>query len=519
MNRSQDSPSRLKEIAGILARHELVKGITPQKLVAILEDMGPTFVKLGQILSSRPDVLPRDYCQALEKLRSQAAPMPFEEVKATVEASLGLKLEEAFPRFAPQPLGSASIAQAHEARLADGTRVVVKVQRPGIYDTMARDIKLLQRALGLLDRIGGGTEVVDLNKVLDEMWTVAQEEMNFLTEAGNAQTFYRLNQAYEGVSCPRVYPAYSTQQVLTMEYIDGLSIAETDKLRSSGADISELGRRLADNYVKQIVEDGFFHADPHQGNIRIRGGEIVWIDLGMMGRLSGRYQALIGKAIQAVAGHDVALLKDVVLQLGAVKGRVNHVRLYADIDDMLTRYAAMDLGQMDLAQVLQSLMDLAGTHGISMPAGLSMLARGLATIEGVVAQVSPDINVLEVAKARVRDTLMENVNWQEELRRAAGTLYDSGKKSIAIPALASDLMRMATRGQLNVNLTHSASDDLSRAAAALLNRLCLCLLAGFLLLAAALLLAFEKTLPGCLFAAAGVLAALRAFWGELRRKR
>lgn len=519
MNRTQDSRSRLKEIAGILSRHEVVKGMTPQKLVAILEDMGPTFVKLGQILSSRPDLLPASYCQALEKLRSQASPMPFEEVKAMVEASLGLPLDEAFPRFASQPLGSASIAQVHEARLADGTRVVVKVQRPGIYDTMSRDIKLLKKALGLLDRIGGGTEVVDLNMVLDEMWTVAQEEMNFLTEAGNAQTFYRLNQSFEGVSCPRVYPAFTTQQVLTMEYIDGLGIAETGKLRAAGQDPGELGKRLADNYVKQIVEDGFFHADPHQGNIRIRDGEIVWIDLGMMGRLSGRDQALIGKAIQAVASHDVNLLKDVVLQLGAVKGRVNHVRLYADIDDMLTRYAAMELGQMDLSQVLQSLMDLAGAHGIAMPAGLSMLARGLATIEGVVAQVSPDINVLEVAKARVRDTLLEHVNWQEELRHTAKTLYDSGKKSIAIAALVSDLMRMTTRGQLNVNLTLSASDDMKWSAHLLVNRLCLCLLAGLLLLSAALLLAAGKPLPGCLFAAAGLLLALRAFWRELRRKR
>ena len=280
-----ENRQRLMEIMEVVRRHEITRGITPEKLCAIVEDLGPTFIKLGQILSMRSDILPKEYCQALTKLRSQVAPMPYEQVVSIVESSYGRPLEEVFSSFDPQALGSASIAQAHAAVLKSGENVVVKVQREGIHDIMSRDIMLLKQACKLLKYtpVGG---LVDFNQVLDEMWLVAQEEMNFQTEAANLEKFHKLNEEVNFVASPTLFREYTTTHVLVMERIDGYAIDDHEKLTQAGYDLAEIGAKLADNYVKQIMEDGFFHADPHPGNLRVRDGKIVWLDMGMMGSLS-----------------------------------------------------------------------------------------------------------------------------------------------------------------------------------------------------------------------------------------
>lgn len=262
MNRRQsdgENKARLKEITEVLLRHEIVRGVTPEKLRRILEDLGPTYVKLGQILSMRSDMLPGAYCKELSRLRSSVAPMPFAQVKRIVEEAYGRRLGEIFSSFDERALGSASIAQVHAATLATGERVVVKVQRQGIYDTMSRDIALLHRAVRVL-KYTGASELVDFNKVLDEIWAVAQQEMNFLTEAANLEEFRQLSEEVAFVTCPKLYRAYTTTQVLVMEFIDGYGVDEKQRLLDAGYDLSEIGRKLADHYVKQVVDDGFFQS-------------------------------------------------------------------------------------------------------------------------------------------------------------------------------------------------------------------------------------------------------------------
>lgn len=305
---------RLREIVDVVRKHDILHGITPEKLCAIIEDLGPTFIKLGQILSMRSDILPRDYCEALKKLRSNVSPMPFEQVQRVVETSYGCPMEEVFASFDEKALGSASIAQAHAAVLKSGESVVVKVQREGIHEVMSRDIILLKQACKVLKYTPAGS-LVDFNQVLDEMWVVAQEEMNFQTEAANLERFHALNQDVVFVTSPILYRAYTTTNVLVMERIDGMGIDEHDKLVEAGYDLAEIGAKLADNYVRQIMEDGFFHADPHPGNIRIRDGKIVWLDMGMMGSLNEKERKLIGNAIVGVARGDIALVRDAALGL------------------------------------------------------------------------------------------------------------------------------------------------------------------------------------------------------------
>src|SRR5574344_2877692 len=213
---------------------------------------------------------------------------------------------------------------------------------------MSKDIILLKRAATLLKVISDSQDVIDFNMILDEMWAIAKQEMDFLMEADHIDEFQHLNREVDYVSSPRVFRQLSTQHILVMEFVDGIRIDDFEALRAKGYDVNMLGRWLGENYVKQIIEDGFFHADPHPGNIWIRNGRIVWLDLGMMGRLSGRDRASLRKAIFALANHDTFEMKDAVLALGIPKGRVNHTQLYEDIDALMGQYNGVDFNTLQM---------------------------------------------------------------------------------------------------------------------------------------------------------------------------
>ena len=479
-NRTENR-QRLMEIMDVVRRHDLTRGITPEKLCAVIEDLGPTFIKLGQILSMRSDILPKSYCEALSRLLSSVAPMPYEQVVSIIERSYGRPLTEVFSSFDERALGSASIAQAHAAVLTTGESVVVKVQREGIHDVMSRDILLLKQACKLL-KYTPVKGLVDFNQVLDEMWVVAQEEMNFQTEAANLEKFRKLNEGVAFVTSPLLYRDYTTTRVLVMERIDGLAIDDRASLVSAGYDPAEIGAKLADNYIRQIMEDGFFHADPHPGNLRVRDGKIVWLDMGMMGSLSDRERALIGKAITGIARGDINLCRDAVLGLGEFRGKADKRRLYRDIEELLDKYGAASLGDMDLAKVFEDMTDVMKANGIAMPGSLTMLARGLTTIEGVVAALSPEINIMSVVTARIGDDLLKNIDWRAELIQDSRALYESAHKSLEIPALLADIMRSGLKGEVDLGIEQHAGTDVAQLARELTLKLCAALVAAALLL-------------------------------------
>ena len=354
---SNESKTRFKEIREVLHKHGITRGVSPEKLRMILEDLGPTFIKLGQIMSMHSDILPKRYCDELVKLRSDVSPMPFEEMKEVLEESYHCKWNEIFRSIEEEPLGSASIAQVHKAVLKDGGQVVIKVQRKGIYETMARDIGLLHQAVKLLPPVSL-KGMVDLDMVLDELWDVTKEEMNFLTEAANMEEFAQKNSGIAYIGTPRLYKEYTTLRVLVMEYIDGFKIDDKKSLLENGYDLNEIGRKLADNYIKQIIEDGYFHADPHSGNVKVCGGKIIWIDMGMMGRLTERDRELLGQAVKGVALNDVSLIEEAVLALGEFKGKPDQSCLYDDIGNLLSKYGTVDMGKIDVAEVMMDLMEV-----------------------------------------------------------------------------------------------------------------------------------------------------------------
>ncbi len=460
--KKMDNKERLKEIVSIFTRHEIVKGLNPQKLRMIIEDLGPAYIKLGQILSMHPDIIPKDYCQELSKLTSHVKPMAFDEVKRVVEASLACSLDEVFPFFSQDPLGSASIAQVHRAQLQDGSQVVVKVQREGIRETMAQDISLMHKAAALLKLTRATGDVIDFHMILDEMWAVAQEEMDFLTEASNAEHFAELNQDIRYSGCPKIYRDYTASRVLVMEYIRGSSIGDTQALIDQGYDLKEIAAKLTDHYLKQIIEDGFFHADPHPGNIRICEGKIIWIDLGMMGHLSVRDRNHFGKIVAAIACQDEQQVAESILALGESRGHVEHTLFYADIDDLLQKYGDLDMGGMDLSKVMEDLLEVCKRYHIAMPSGFSMLARGLATLEGVISVLDPEMNVIAIASSRMSRYFWKDVNWRQVFGEGAQEILESTRKSWRIPGLTATFLKRMLKGQTSIHLELGASDPLIR---------------------------------------------------------
>ena len=476
------SAVRLKEMVAVLRKYEVVRGMTPEKLRHILEDLGPTFVKLGQVMSMRPDFLPQEYCDELMKLQNGAKPLPFSTILEVIEQEYSRRWNKVFASIDEEVLGSASIAQVHRAVLTTGERVVVKVQRPGIYKVMARDMVLLRRASRLVRVVSHSQDVIDFDMVLEEMWGIAKQEMDFLIEADHIEEFRHLNQDEAFVTCPNVYRNLTPQHILVMEYVDGVRIDDFDGLRARGVDITLLGRRLGENYVKQIIEDGYFHADPHPGNIWVRGGRIVWLDLGMMGRLSNRDRTAIRKAVIALANHDTFEMKTAVLALGVPRGHINHTALYQDIDALMAQYSTLDFRDLKMGVLTRQIMNILRVHHIACPQGLSMFARGILTIEGVMRLVCPKVSFVEIFAKSLQLNFKKNFDWRDELSKAKRESYLLMRKSMALPEQISDILKMTMSGQTKVNLDLTGSEEPLRHVDKMVNRVIVAVLCAALLL-------------------------------------
>lgn len=458
---SMEYNSRMREITAVLRKHNITRGVSPLKLRQILEDLGPTFVKLGQIMSMHSDVLPKRYCDELMLLRSDVKAMPFDEVISVIENSYGRSWKKVFSSIEENPQGSASIAQVHRAVLRSGESVVVKVQRKGIHEKMARDIDLLHKAVRMMPPVSI-KGMADLDLVLDEMWSVTRDEMNFLTEASNMEEFARRNKEVVFVGIPKLYQQYTTVNVLVMEYIDGCAIDNKETLLENGYDLREIGSKLVDNYIKQVMDDGFFHADPHAGNVKIREGKIIWIDMGMMGRLTEHDREMIGRAVQGVALADVGLIQQAVLGIGEFRERPDQRKLYKDIDGLLIKYGNADMGSLNVAEIMTDLMDVMKNNKIRMPHGLTMLARGLTHMEGVLSDIAPDINMVEIATAHMSGQFFRNLDLEKELKSGGKSVLHSFRKALDLPSMVSDVMSGYLKGQSKVNLDLQVTDDLAQ---------------------------------------------------------
>ena len=461
--------ARIGEIVSIVRRYDIFHGLTPKSLRRMLEELGPTFVKAGQILSMRSEILPESFMRELGKLRTDVEPMDRDTVLEALRAEYDQPIEDIFDAIDDQPLGSASVAQVHKARLVTGEMVALKIQRPHVQEIMAQDISIMRSLARYASKFMGDEQFLDLRSVVDELWQSFREETDFLVEARSLEEFRRNNADCAFVDCPKPYPSLCTRHVVVMDYVEGIPINDSTRLVREGYDLSEIGIKLADNYTSQMLDDGFFHADPHPGNLVIRDGKIVYLDLGIMGRLSSHDRSAMRDMVTAVAQCDSPGLADGLKRFSiSDTSEVDDAHLLADLDAIVADYGLADLSDLDVGAFLNSLISMAQKDGIELPSSVTMLARSLVTLEGTVHGLLPGTSIVEIIHAHLTAHSSTGELVRRETKRLARETVAATHGLLSAASDAGLAMRMLTRGQLRVNLdlagTEDPLEDLSRIA-------------------------------------------------------
>ncbi|MFN3762899.1 MAG: ABC1 kinase family protein [Anaerolineae bacterium] len=520
---------RFQQIAQILARHgfgELLDLLgaapgfplarvlrrrpslgPPQRLRMALEELGPTFIKLGQVLSTRPDLLPPPYIAELSKLQDTVPPAPWDAVRALLEAELGAPPEKVFATLDPEPIAAASLAQVHAATLPDGSEVVVKVQRPNVEETVNVDLDILADGARLLQTRTPLGELYDLPGIVEEFAATLRAELDFYREGHNADRF-RANFADEPyLYIPKVYWEYTTRRVLVLERIRGIKIDDIAALDAAGYDRYRIGLHAARMVIKEVLEDGFFHADPHPGNFFVMPGEVIGaMDFGMVGYLSRRTRTDLVRLYIATVQLDEEAVVDQLVRMGAVSGAVDRVGLQHDIGRFLRKYAGLPLKAIRARDVMEEAMPIAFRHHLRLPSELWLLGKTLAMMEGVGLKLAPDFDMFAVSRPYVKRFMREMASpraWMPSLVRGMG---DWVQLLDMLPRTGMELLARAERGELEVSLRHQ---ELGRALVyldRLANRLALSILLAALIVGLALLVpAFHLAERGGLVTALVIL--------------
>lgn len=445
------SNARFSQIVKVLTKYHALKSMTPQKLRMILEDLGPTYVKFGQILSSRQDLLPPQYTHELEKLRSNVNPLPYEVVREEIIKAYGKAPEEIFASFSQIPLGAASMAQVHEATTKDGQKVVIKVQRPGIREQMQVDVEMMRKGAKLLSKNKTISSLMDLPALVEEFWTTSQEELDFRHEANNANRFAKQMEGLNYIKVPKILNEFTRSNMLVMEDIGGIELDDYPALAKEGYSREEIAMRLGLNFLDQIINYGYFHADPHSGNIKIDDGRIAWIDFGMMGEINQGEAKAISSILKSLSARDVSGLAEGILQIGIPPKNLDYVGFCNTLENYLNRYISQDFNSLDLGQMVEEAIEICHQYKIKIPKGIAMLGRSLITIQGTLKDLNPQVNML--AYISKEKTSLDQIDWNQEIESSLSQMYADYKALLNMPLRVDRILGLLQKGQLRVGIS------------------------------------------------------------------
>lgn len=444
------------------SRRKRVEGLTgPERLRLALEELGPTFIKFGQILSTRPDLIPLPFADELARLQDQIPPFPYAEAAEAIREALGRGPEEIFSEFEKQPLAAASIGQVYRGRLPDGTEVAVKVRRPHIRKTIEIDLEIMNYLAGLMERYLTEFQIIRPQRIVQEFARTLEEEIDYTVESGHAERFAAQFQGREGLVVPKIYRDFSSEDVLTMEYIDGIKASDLKALREGDYDCRLLAARGADLMMAQIFEYGFFHADPHPGNVFILPDNIVcYLDYGMMGRISREERERFAELLLAVVRKDESRAAAAILELTEHDGEPDRSRLEREIGSFIDRYLYRPLKDIRMGEVLTKMLDLAVSFRLNIKPNLYLMMKAISQVESLGTDLDPEFEIISRARPFV-----ERLQWARfHPRRLSEDILASGTDLISlfhdIPNEFRSILRQTRAGKLNVVFQHRGLEKL-----------------------------------------------------------
>jgi len=545
------SLGRLSEIAQVMVRHgfgyfleahkltDLLPGRPPsahsdasqrgRHLRELLDELGPTFVKFGQLLSTRPDIVPPDIIAELRGLQDDVRPFPFEQAERVIEEDLGNSIERLFLEFEREPVAAASIGQVHRAVLPNGKRVAVKVQRPGAPRQIEADLNLLYQAAKLVKERVRALDFIDARSVIDEFARSIRQELDYRLEGRNAQTIHRNFAGNPKVHVPKVYWSYTRARVLTLEWLDGTQLADVDLLPLTLDERREIAYRVTETWMEMIFRHGFFHGDPHPANILVleEAGSIGLVDFGAVGKLTDDDLTKATRLFIDAAQENVDALPKRLRDLGVTYPREREEEFLAELREIYYRYYGASLSEIDPIQVIREAFQLIYSMNLHLPTRFLLLDRSIATVGAVGVELYPDFNVFEVARPYARGLMLDRFTPQRVAKRAQRDAIRYAQVFAEAPFQWHDFMEQVRDGQIEVGFVHKGLDDFLEQTQRVFNRLVIALIVTGGLIGSSLIGVFAKGGPHLLginaisvigFALSTVLG-IWLLWGVVRSGR
>ncbi|MCF7953676.1 MAG: hypothetical protein K9K78_06330 [Spirochaetales bacterium] len=460
-----------------------------ERIRMVFENLGPAFIKFGQLMSMRGDLIPIEVIQEMEKLQKEVPPFPAEEAKRIVEEELEQNLDDIFTAFEKEPAAAGSIAQVHHAVLKDGSPVVVKVQRPGIKELIRTDVEILHHLAVLIERYIPELRVYSLTRIIEEFSRSIEKELNFQYEVSQIERFRSYYGDLDYLYVPTSYKALTTRRVLVMEYVDGVAISKLDKLKERGLDPKTAAVRGADAVLSQIFDKGFFHADPHAGNILVLENTVIcFLDYGMMGKLSPSTKKLITSILIGGVLKDSEFIMRNVLRMCESRGDVNQRKLETDISEIVDQLFFQDLESLDVPSLLQSIMRLFPDNNLILPADLYLLARALLLLQSNGERLDPEFNVSEHVKPYVRKLYRQKLKVSSLLKDMYLSVEEITELLRAFPFEIRDILDKIKNGKMRIEFEHRGLEPAQQTLERTFNRLSFAVIVAAILIGSSLII-------------------------------
>lgn len=506
------------------SKQDDVETLTSARRIRLaLQDLGPTFVKFGQILSTRPDLVPADVIEELAQLQENVPCFSVDDVKKVIETDLGKPVNEIFAKFNEEPLAAGSLGQVHLAEDQFGRTLAVKVRRPKVIHEVERDLSLMLEIASLMEKHIPESQVFDPVGLVNQFARTVRKEMNYNREARTMREFANLFSDDARLHVPFVDEERSTDSVLTMEYIDGVHIDDRDALKANGIAPQKIARQGAEIFLKQAFEFGIFHGDPHPGNLRVeRNGTIALLDYGMVGFLEENRREQLVDLLISVAKHDVDLAVSTILEIGQPSQEVEQPLLHSDVRDFIDAYYGVDLGKLNIGRLLNDFVAILSNHGLRCPGDFMLLIRAMITLEGIGRQLDPGFNLSTVLAPVIEKLIKRRYDPKRIAERAVTDLKQLMRTAHDLPLHLGRTLKKASEGDLKVRFEHQGLDRLINEFDRSSNRIVVGLIVSSLVLSTALIIrvsSYESLWVAVpLFLASGFLS-LWLVWGILRSGR